>query len=371
LEHLDLDEEDERNPIDEQIAKRCQYQFSIIRMRDLREDSDISAETFAKFFQRLAFHPDSFLADFSEHRNIQGLTGLNFELKERAKGRKNSIFGSDLIDWLIDNTDIENREQGCYFGQILLMRKMLNSLNGETTFVDDKETIYLLPISGLRALFSKSSSFTSETGPDPQEESLHAEVLEDLAGLHTKTLDAKKDLLIKIIENPKFCSVFQDYLKSIYCSENLDFYFAVVEYRKLFEDGGTKCTSMKLTKSFCENLWKLYLENDDLNVPDGVKREIRKKLDADNFEYTLWDAMVGHTFQMMINDSFAKFLKSPAYKEIQPKLLVLVMGSGSRKSSDSLRPRSMTDRKANDSRRFDSNPAIRSASNSKSNTSLS
>ncbi|CAG8780243.1 5725_t:CDS:2, partial [Gigaspora margarita] len=120
--------------------------------------------------------------------------------------------------------------------------------------------------------------------------------------------------LLQIIENEDARNNFQDYLKSQYCEENLDFYMDVVQYRELFDSSDIIINDdIREISSTAKYIWNYYLDSDTsskpLNVPQDLANQCRQKIDSKMFTNDIFDKLQQHCFDLMVQDSLPKFLR--------------------------------------------------------------
>ncbi|KAF0521034.1 developmental regulator flba [Gigaspora margarita] len=120
--------------------------------------------------------------------------------------------------------------------------------------------------------------------------------------------------LLQIIENEDARNNFQDYLKSQYCEENLDFYMDVVQYRELFDSSDIIINDdIREICSTAKYIWNYYLDSDTsskpLNVPQDLANQCRQKIDSKIFTNDIFDKLQQHCFDLMVQDSLPKFLR--------------------------------------------------------------
>eukprot|EP01083_Nonionella_stella_P290474 988353_1 len=142
--------------------------------------------------------------------------------------------------------------------------------------------------------------------------SVLATVVTPLRGLNIHSIK-KRANLTQIISNKDSRKVFMNFLKSIYCQENLDFFLAVNEYGSLKFDsnvearaaakiitdrflGDNAVQQVNLSSSASE-LVISRIHNVNYVIDEGFFKDIRKDV-----------------FDLMFYDSFPKFLKSDAFR---------------------------------------------------------
>ncbi|CAG8549481.1 28414_t:CDS:2 [Dentiscutata erythropus] len=137
----------------------------------------------------------------------------------------------------------------------------------------------------------------------------------------TSNAESNRLRLLQIIENEDARNNFQDYLKSQYCEENLDFYMDVVQYRDLFSSSGAnlKNDDIREISSTAKYIWNYYLDSDTsskpLNVPQDLANQCRQKIDSKKFTDDIFDKLQQHCFDLMVQDSLPKFLRRSVMHE--------------------------------------------------------
>ncbi|CAG8823101.1 24593_t:CDS:1, partial [Gigaspora rosea] len=126
--------------------------------------------------------------------------------------------------------------------------------------------------------------------------------------------------LLQIIKNEDARNNFQEYLKSQYCEENLDFYMDVVQYRELFGSSGNIINDdIREISSTAKYIWNYYLDSDTsskpLNVPQDLANQCRQKIDSKMFKNDIFDKLQQHCFDLMVQDSLPKFLRRSVMHE--------------------------------------------------------
>ncbi|CAG8824500.1 12240_t:CDS:1, partial [Racocetra persica] len=89
----------------------------------------------------------------------------------------------------------------------------------------------------------------------------------------TSNVESSRIRLMQIIENVDARNNFQEYLKSQYCEENLDFYMDVVQYRELFSSE-IDINNDREISSTAKYIWNYYLDSDTSSKPLNVPQDL-------------------------------------------------------------------------------------------------
>ncbi|RKP19011.1 hypothetical protein ROZALSC1DRAFT_29355 [Rozella allomycis CSF55] len=270
LDHLDATYEDQ-DVTQEDLLAFTHHQFQIINVYKLSQESSCGPETYGLLLQRMAFVPDVFLSEFSDHLNIQNNTGLSMDLKDRIirlRNLKNTFCGFEAVEWLLDNTDIETREQGSLLMTVLLKRNLIFPVNKEEDkFLDSKDCIYMFPAIAMKTILAKPNEQIDEKIETSEEDSAAQAAL---------IANSKNIVLQNIIDNAETCKVFKDFLATMYCTENLDFYLITKRYAELFDSNGVTDKNEEVS-SLAKEIWSTFLENKELNVEDSLWKLVQKQ----------------------------------------------------------------------------------------------
>jgi hypothetical protein len=307
-------------------------QFSIIKIQDIYGKFDLMEA----LVNRMTSNPNIFLSEYSDHVLTQGLTGLNIQTKDRTSKKtglvcKNSFYSDAAIDWLISNTNIESRQQAVAFGEYMLKKGVLKSVNPNIVnginienFPDSKDNAFYL-IQGMGA--SKQNVHLSDNSLNNDGSNLaltppKATSTNQDNSANSNSNSSRRALLLQIIDNPDSCQIFEDFLRSIYCSENLLFYLMVRTYKRTFTktkvgeeerfSADPKSSGM-VAKQICDK----YLKGESLNVEQNSKKSVRAEIEKGEYTYHLFDGLQKHVFGIMLSDSLAKFTKTKAYMDLE------------------------------------------------------
>jgi len=113
-------------------------------------------------------------------------------------------------------------------------------------------------------------------------------------------------VLQSILQNSTARSLFQKFLESVYCAENLLFLDSVENFRKLTDPAELKATAQKIWDEYLSES-ATYQVNLDASTLDVIKTSLAHPTSS------TFDAAIEEVLAMLEHDSVPKFLRSPLY----------------------------------------------------------
>jgi len=114
--------------------------------------------------------------------------------------------------------------------------------------------------------------------------------------------------LQKILEDSELARVFWEHLHELYSNENLSFWMAVEEYKKLQE-------SSERQREKCQEIFKKYFDKDsiyEVNIDADLRRELEQSIE--NPDANTFNKAQKAVWMLMAMDSYPRFINSELYK---------------------------------------------------------
>ena len=110
----------------------------------------------------------------------------------------------------------------------------------------------------------------------------------------------------QLLKNKKCTQKFREFLESEYSGENLEFYEAVVGFKK----SSDQISSAKV-------IYDTFIavgSSREVNIDSLTRNAIKEKLESDGFDLEMFDQAQEKIYSLMARDSFPRFLQSSQYK---------------------------------------------------------
>ncbi|XP_055059922.1 regulator of G-protein signaling 21 isoform X1 [Misgurnus anguillicaudatus] len=125
-------------------------------------------------------------------------------------------------------------------------------------------------------------------------------------------VDSWGESIEKLLESRSGQLAFQEFLKSEYSEENILFWLACEEYKKI--------TSVPEMISMANQIYTEFVQTDSprqVNIDSGTRSNITNNISEPNLNS--FDAAQKHIFSLMSRDCYPRFLKSDIYRAILQK----------------------------------------------------
>jgi len=116
------------------------------------------------------------------------------------------------------------------------------------------------------------------------------------------------DEMKRILQDQSLCIVFEEYLTSNHCVENLHFWIEVELFKRNSPSDQIKSAN---------EIWEKFLEDgasDEVNLDSQIKSMMRSKLVSNEIDVQIFSPAQDLVWDLMINDSLPKFLESRMYQ---------------------------------------------------------
>ncbi|XP_065122042.1 regulator of G-protein signaling 21 isoform X2 [Paramisgurnus dabryanus] len=125
-------------------------------------------------------------------------------------------------------------------------------------------------------------------------------------------VDSWGESIEKLLDSRSGQLAFQEFLKSEYSEENILFWLACEEYKKI--------TSAPEMISMANQIYTEFVQTDaprQVNIDSGTRSNITNNISEPNLNS--FDAAQKHIFSLMSRDCYPRFLKSDIYRAILQK----------------------------------------------------
>ncbi|XP_016377371.1 regulator of G-protein signaling 21 isoform X1 [Sinocyclocheilus rhinocerous] len=116
--------------------------------------------------------------------------------------------------------------------------------------------------------------------------------------------------LADLLENRDYLDAFRSFLQSEFSAENIEFWLACREYKRMTSSGKLCNKAADIYKEFLHPMAQKEV-NIDQHIREKIKRSLVKP------ELTCFDEAEMHIYRLMEDDSCPRFLKSEAYQNLR------------------------------------------------------
>ncbi|XP_018957697.2 regulator of G-protein signaling 21-like [Cyprinus carpio] len=125
-----------------------------------------------------------------------------------------------------------------------------------------------------------------------------------------KTLQNHEPKLSDLLENRDYLDAFRSFLQSEFSVENIEFWLACREYKRMTSSGKLSNKAADIYKEFLHPKAQKEV-NIDHHTREKIKRSLIKP------DLTCFDEAEMHIYRLMEEDSCPRFLKSEAYQNLR------------------------------------------------------
>jgi len=128
--------------------------------------------------------------------------------------------------------------------------------------------------------------------------------------LNSDNSNLPSDPFLLCLEHPVLLEAFKKFSVELWCSENIQFYLEVQNFKKSIEEGNASAKAEEIVATFIRSDSPLLI-----NVDDAIPRDIISKVKEGSFGIDLFDQAEKAVLVQMKQDTFSKFNNSGRFKK--------------------------------------------------------